>query len=320
MNHLSPSQRARAIGPRISVSSFSLHAELGEIRVPIETESGALEEFVLPSAGTMTMTEFPELVRARLGVRAVELCQIQLTDAPTRGVDKLATSLDQHAVAVTAIPIDIGNIANPDAARREAYLSEIRPWIDIAAQLGAPFARVNAGAPIGAPNSSRPALIASLRSLADYASSVNVSLLVENHGGPSSDPDWLAELLDTIGRDHLGLILDTGNFEPMLSAAEARHAGQPLDETTIDFEPIYEKIAKLAPLATLVHAKAYDVLDDGTCGPVDLRRSLNLIRDSGFDGPITIEYEGQSDDPWTCTVRMVSLVRQVFGRYLDESL
>jgi len=310
----SPSERANAIGPRIAVSSFSAHLELGAINLQIETEDGGLQDVVLSSPGEKHITDFPSEMRARTGISTTEICQIQVPDSTPAGIDALAASLEAAGVDVLTVPIDIGNIANPDPVRRSGYLQEIRRWIDIAARLGAPFARVNAGAPTGAPNNSRSALLESLSDLADHAGSVGVSLLVENHGGDSSDPDWLISVCEEIGWERLGIILDTGNIEPMISVAVARFAGHPVDEAAIDFEPVYGMIERLAPYATIVHAKAYDVGDDGSFGPVDLRRALTIVRDAGFDGPISIEYEGAGPDVWDRTSRTVALVREIFAR------
>jgi sugar phosphate isomerase/epimerase len=280
----------------------------------VETEDGGSQEFVLPSPGTKDITDFPLEMRAHTGISTAEICQVQVPNSTPADIDKLAASLEAAGVDVLTVPIDIGNIANPDPVRRRGYLQEIRRWIDIAARLGAPFARVNAGAPTGAPNNSRAALLESLSELADHAASVGVSLLVENHGGDSSDPEWLIAVCEEVGRERLGIILDTGNLEPMISIAVARFSGQPVDEAAIDFEPVYGMIERLAPYATIVHAKAYDVEDDGSFGPVDLRRALTIVRAAGFDGPITVEYEGPGPDVWERTSRTVALVREVFAR------
>jgi len=311
---MTPAERSLRVGPRVSVSSFCFHRELGDTTFQIETPTGEAGVYVIPGhqPPSLDLPTFFELVRSRLGVDAVELCQVQV---PGERVDDLLTGLTSAGVSVTAVPIDIGNLATPDRQRRQQYITEIKPWIEVASHLGAPFARVNPGTPGDATPAASEPLVEALAELADYASGRDVTLLVENHGGPSADPDWLLQLLERVGKDRLGLILDTGNLEPMVTAAHARFDGQPLEnEADLDFEPLYDAIAKLAPSAAVVHAKSYDITDDGAFSPLDLRRALEIVKDCGYGGPVTVEYEGGSDETWKHTAQTVALVRDVFGR------
>ena len=310
---MSPADRSRQVGQRVSVSSFCFHRELGDTRFDIETPTGEAGVYVIPGHNPpqVSMADLPGLVRQRLGVDAMELCQVQLS---SETLDAVAAALADGEVSVTAIPIDLGNLATPHEERRQTYLADTRRWLDLAARLGAPFARVNAGSPAAGAAHSQAALVSSLIELADYATAHDVSLLVENHGGISADPDWLLALLCEVGTDRLGLILDTGNLEPMVTAAHARFSGQPLNESGMDFTPMYAAVARLAPAAAIVHAKAYDIDENGRFGPVDLQRLLEIVRDHGFDGPVTVEYEGSGSDVWGRTQQTVGLVRSVFDR------
>jgi sugar phosphate isomerase/epimerase len=158
-------------------------------------------------------------------------------------------------------------------------------------------------------------LVEALRSLGDYAAARGSRLLVENHGGPSSDPAWMSRLLDEVGADRLGLLLDLGNFDalmlPTMALLFGGPDGAPVDPEQVfaglDLSSLYDGIEALAPRAELVHVKAHVVGDDGTVGPVDLDRALGILTAHGYDGPLTVEYEGTGGDPWAKSARVLEV-------------
>ena len=294
----------------IAVSSFSLRQQLGPIRLGYQDAEGNDAEFVLPMPQVIDLEQFPALVRERCGVELIEICQIQFADADAR-VDAVRAALDAAGVGLLTVPIDVGNLADLSAQARRESEAAIVAWFDISSRLGSRYVRINAGSPFQ-PEIELAHVIESMDRLADSAAERGLGLLVENHGGPSSDPDVLLELLEAVGTDRLGLLLDTGNFEPLITYASASFTGQQVTEQ-FDFGPVYERVERLAPYASVVHAKAHEFRGDAH-HPVDLERALRIVAATGFAGPITVEYEGNEGDPWQQTARTVELVRQVFDR------
>jgi hypothetical protein len=131
-------------------------------------------------------------------------------------------------------------------------------------------------------------------------------LLVENHGGPSSDPDYLLELRDQV--DGLGILLDLGNFEPLVSVSRARFAGDDLATDHLDTDHVYDRIRRLAPVAELVHVKAFDPRENGS-PLLDVDRALSVVHAAGFAGPYSIEWEGHRTDPWEATGDLLGRIR-----------
>jgi sugar phosphate isomerase/epimerase len=296
----------------IAVSSFSLRQQLGPIRLDYRDAQGNDAAFVLPMPQLIALEEFPALVRERCGVDLIEICQIQFADASDARIHSVREALDAAGVGLLTVPIDVGNLADPSAGVRRESERAILEWFDISARLGSRFVRINAGSPFQ-PEIELAPVVESFDRLADAAAERGLGLLVENHGGPSSDPDVLLELLEAVGAARLGLLLDTGNFEPLISYASAAFTGQQVPAEEFDFTPVYERVERLAPFARVVHAKAHEFLGDAH-HPVDLERALGLIEAAGFDGPITVEYEGNEGDPWQQTARTVQLVRDVFEK------
>ena len=72
-------------------------------------------------------------------------------------------------------------------------------------------------------------------------------------------------------------------------------------------------LAQIAPYAGLVHAKTHDFDEHGQPRHLDVVRALRVVRDAGYTGTISIEYEGNHGDAWENTRHTRALVQQAFG-------
>jgi sugar phosphate isomerase/epimerase len=113
--------------------------------------------------------------------------------------------------------------------------------------------------------------------LSDYGAKNNISIICENHGGPSSNPDALIALMKAVGKPNFGTLPDFGNFP--------RQDGK----YTID---IYDAIARMMPFAKGVSAKSYDFDDSGKETRIDFARIMKIVSDARYTGFVGIEYEG----------------------------
>jgi hypothetical protein len=296
----------------IAVSSFCLYRELGPLYLSGRDAEGqrTVSEFPLPTM--LTMAEFIAAVPERFGVFEVELCQIHFQENTRDYIGLLKNALEDAGVSLRALPIDVGNLSDPDPAHRDEDIAEITQWFDVAATLGAEFVRVRIGdGSVDDLREDDSSVVESLNTLADRAESRGLRLLIENHGGASSTPDVLASIIDKVGRTRLGMLLDLGNFEPISEVSTARILGHDADDSSLETEQVYERIAKIAPFASLVHAKAYDPRTDGT-PLLDLDRALTIVADAGYTGDVSIEWEGLQGDPWDRTLETMAAVRRVF--------
>lgn len=297
---------------QIAVSSYSLRQCLGPIRVAMRGPDGQPSTFLWDQPQTMTLLEFPAAVRERLGLDAVEICQFHIPDQGAEYVAALKGALDDAGVQLLSMPIDVGNISDANAAHREEDLAAIEGWMRVAAELGARMVRVNASAPMhGAPPAPLEVTIESYRRLARTARALGLDLLIENHGGITTDPEVIVALVEAVGLDNLKVLVDIGNFEPLISLQMAMMQGRP--EPEVDVEPLYGAIARIAPYAHLVHAKTHGFDADGRPLRLDVVRALRVVRDAGYTGPISLEYEGNDGDPWENTRRTLALVEEAFG-------
>ncbi len=274
---------------QLCVSSYSLRQHLGPIRVISRGADGQKAPFIWEQPQTMSLLEFPLQVRDKLGINAVEICQFHIPERTPDYLGQLKRALDDAGVRLINIPIDVGNIsdANP------AYRAE-----DLAPMAGGQLAPIEV-------------TIESYQRLARVAASLGLQLLIENHGGITADPAVIVAIVETVGPDQLKTLVDIGNFEPLLSMQMAIMQGHEPPE--VDATPVYGALAQIAPYAGLVHAKTHDFDAHGQPRYLDVVRALRVVRDAGYAGTISIEYEGNNGDAWENTRRTRELVEQAFG-------
>jgi sugar phosphate isomerase/epimerase len=210
--------------------------------------------------------DFPQYARDTFGIDALEIIQRDIPKGDTNNVDQLKAALENAGVTLVSMPIDVGTISQPDAARRDHDLRLIEIWIENAAALGCPITRVNSG------NGDLEIAIESYQRLIEFAAPLGVTIAMENHGGLSARRDTAEQLLNRL--PGLATAPDWGNF------AESER---------------YDFLAAMAPRAKIVHAKTLDFAEDGSMPAFDVARCADIVNRSGFTGYYSIEFEGQGD-------------------------
>ncbi len=168
-----------------------------------------------------------------------------------------------------------GNIGDPDEKKRAQTVENHRKWLDAAKFLGCHSIRVNAGS--SGSWARQVELVADgLARLTEHGASMGLNVIVENHGGLSSNADWLAEVMTQVDHPNCGTLPDTGNFKIK--------NGQSYDS--------YRGVKKLMKWAKGVSIKDNVWDDEGKQSPMDFERMLKLVTDTGFRGHCGIEYGG----------------------------
>ena len=223
--------------------------------------------------------DFPQIARERFGIDAVEFVNQFFKDEVRN--EKYLMDLKKHAAdyGVTSVLIMIdgeGDLSATDKAERAKAVDQHKAWVDAAAMLGCHAIRVNTG------NHYSPSdvggIAESCSALTEYGSSKKISIICENHGGPSSNPDALIALMKAVDNPNFGTLPDFGNFP---KDKEGQY--------TID---VYQAIARMMPFAHGVSAKSYDFDDKGGEVKLDYARILKIVTDAGYKGYVGIEYEG----------------------------
>ena len=174
-----------------------------------------------------------------------------------------------------------GFLGHPDAVARTKVIENHYKWIEAAAFLGCYSVRVNAHSE-GTYEEQKKLAADGLNRLAVYADTSGIDVIVENHGGLSSQPVWLVETIELANHPRLGTMVDFDNF----AYSETRIWGG------TERYNRYEGVELLTPHARSISAKSYAFDAEGHETTIDYRRMMRIILDAGFRGYVSVEYEG----------------------------
>ena len=238
---------------QIAVASWSLHREIPKLT---------------------PLIEFPRICQEEFGVKAVELNSPFFASTEVGYLDELKETLSERGMKLVNIPVDLGNIANPDDEKREKDIEALKEWFSIAKRMGSPFIRINAGEGEPVDDAMLRRVIGSYKELVEEGEKVGVGLVIENHGGPSANPDNIIRIVEAVKSDSFGVCPDFGNFAPEIR---------------------YQAIAKVAKYAFLAHVKSYDFDKEGKETTIDIERCLNILKKADFEGDLSVEFEGKGN-------------------------
>ncbi|WP_222982908.1 sugar phosphate isomerase/epimerase family protein [Flagellimonas meishanensis] len=207
-------------------------------------------------------------------------------EAMNNWVEKSKAESEKYGLTNLLIMIDgQGDIAVEDETKRKEAVENHYKWVDAAAALGCHSIRVNLNGSKD-PEVWIPTSVAGLTQLASYAKGKNINIIVENHGGPSSNAQLLAEVMQKVGMDNCGTLPDFGNF------CIKREDGSYYESKCLEEYDRYEGTRELMPYAKGVSAKSYSFDEEGNETRVDYPRIMEIVLESGYSGFVGVEYEG----------------------------
>jgi len=213
-----------------------------------------------------------------------------------QGLDSILKELKRRSdsLGMTNVLImvdDEGDLSLDDETQTTQALENHKKWVDAGAFLGCHAIRVNLFG-TSDPEAWVTNSVRSLKALSSYAEEKNISILVENHGGLSSDAKLLSKVMESVGMDNCGTLVDFGNF--CLRRENDERWGAPCVE---EYDR-YQGIEELMAYAHGVSAKSYAFDAEGNETTMDFPKILNIVRDAGFSGFIGVEFEGPDADPF----------------------
>lgn len=191
-----------------------------------------------------------------------------------------------------------GMVGHPDQQEREKTVGNHKKWIDAAAFLGCHSVRVNAGSQ-GSYEEQQKLASDGLHQLCEYGDQAKINILVENHGGLSSNAEWLAGVMQLTAHKRIGTLPDFGNFHISLTEEYDRYRG----------------VEMLMPWAKGVSAKAQGFNAEGNETETDFFKMIRIVLDSGFRGYIDVEYEGNQlseDEGIIATKKLLEQARELY--------
>ncbi len=223
----------------------------------------------------MTNLDFPRVTKEKFGITAVEYVNQFFKDkaADQKYLTELKTRCDDLGVSSLLIMIDgEGHLGEAEESRRQKVIDNHKKWVEAAKFLGCHSIRVNAHG-IGKSDEEKAAnTTKGLRKLSEFGQTHGINVIVENHGGLSSNGKWLSKVLKDVGLPNCGSLPDFGNF-----GSYDRYVG----------------IKELMPFAKGVSAKSHNFDAKGNETKTDYVKALQLVLDAGYRGHVGIEYEGR---------------------------
>jgi sugar phosphate isomerase/epimerase len=224
-------------------------------------------------SGRMSNLDFAQHATTIYGIDAVEYVNQFFKDKAkdAKYLAEMKTRAADQGVKNVLIMIDgEGFLGDPDGAKRTKAVENHYPWVEAAKYLGCHSIRVNAYSK-GTPEEQARLAADGLSRLAQFGASVGINVIVENHGGLSSNGKWLTGVIKAVNLPNFGTLPDFGNFD--------------------DYDR-YQGVQEMMPFAKGVSAKSYDFDAQGNDTKIDYARMMKIVLDAGYNGYIGIEYEG----------------------------
>ena len=240
--------------------------------------------------GKMTNLQFAAKAK-ELGFGGIEYVNQFFKDKAenTAYLDSLNAAAKSAGVQQVLIMIDgEGYLGEADSIRRDSAVNAHKKWVTAAKYLGCHSIRVNAHGE-GTAEEVAVNVIKGLSALSQFAAQHGINVIVENHGGYSSNGAWLADVMKKVNLPNCGTLPDFGNF------CLKREGGAMWGKPCLEEYDRYKGIEELLPFAKGVSAKSYDFDAQGNDTKIDYKKMLDLVKASKYAGFIGVEYEGEID-------------------------
>jgi len=238
--------------------------------------------------GKLDNLDFPAYTKNTFGIDAVEYVNQFFKDKAEDNayLTELKTRTDDLGITNVLIMIDgEGGLGLVDDTERTKAVENHYKWVEAAKFLGCHSIRVNAYGE-GTAEEVKAAAIDGLGRLSEFGAQNNIGIIVENHGGYSSNGQWLSDVMAQVNNPICGTLPDFGNF--CIKRGEGRECLEEYDK--------YKGVAELMPYAKGVSAKAHVFDDAGNEANMDYKKLLTTVKDAGYTGYIGIEFEGEGEE------------------------
>ena len=275
----------------------------------------------LTSRGEMTLMDIPAKAK-ELGFSAIEICANEaLEEGGADYAKELRRLCDENGITVSTLVFGTDLLSGSKKDGNPAgEIERAKKLIDLAVILGAPIIRHDVFFSLGdyvSFDAALPVVAPRVREISLYAKERGVRTTVENHGLICQDPDRMEKLFHAVDCDNFGLLTDMGNF------------------LCADCDPALS-VSRVAKYTTYVHAKDFYFKSGSSIdtpgrgyfstrggnylkgapighGCVPVTQCLRILRSHGYDGFVTLEYEGHED-----CIRGIEIGKENLERYINS--
>ncbi|HEU0185649.1 MAG TPA: sugar phosphate isomerase/epimerase family protein [Blastocatellia bacterium] len=224
--------------------------------------------------------DFAKTARLDFGIGAVEYVNQFFKDKAkdkTYLAEMLKRSRDNGVENWLIMCDGEGALGDPDEAKRLQAVENHYKWVEAAKFLGCKMIRVNAQSS-GAADEQMKLAADGLRKLTEFGAKAKIAVVVENHGGLSSNGEWLTGVMKLVSHPMCGTLPDFGNFRVDKDKEYDRYKG----------------VTEMMSFAKAVSAKSHDFDERGEETHTDFHRMMKIVLDAKYKGFVGIEYEGDS--------------------------
>lgn len=242
---------------------------------------------------------------ARMGYEGIEFIDLELQyGRGEQAVEELADHLRAHceglglAIPAYTVAADFLNGRGGTAAEEP---ERVKGCVDIAAHLGAPVMRHDAFWKLGALRDWRAAverIAPAIREVTEYAAARGVTTCSENHGTVMQDSDRVETLIRRVDHANYGWLVDVGNF--LCADEDPQHAvgiAAPYAVHAHVKDFLFKSGQEEKPAGSWLTTRGGNYLR-GTVvghGVVPVRACLHILKKAGYDGWLSVEFEGAEE-------------------------
>lgn len=240
--------------------------------------------------GSLKAEDFASIARNQYQIEAIEFVNSFYADHKSDmdyWSDMLNRSVTEGVTNLLIMVDEEGDLGHPSDTKRNEAVKNHHGWVDIANKMNCHSIRVNAFG-TGSRSRVKAALIDGMGKLAEYGAQAGVNILIENHGLYSSEADLIVDIIKQINNPYMGTLPDFGNW------CTSEKWGGTRDDSCQNVYDIMSGVREFMPYAKGVSAKAYDFDNEGNQPRLDYPGLLKLVKSTGYDGYIGIEYEGKN--------------------------
>jgi sugar phosphate isomerase/epimerase len=247
--------------------------------------------------------DFAAVARQEFDIEAVEYVNQFFKDKAKDEtyLSELKKRADDHDVSSLLIMCDgEGQLGHPDAEERKQAVENHYKWVEAAKFLGCHSIRVNAASE-GSYEEQQKLAADGLRKLCEFSDPFEINVIVENHGGLSSNGAWLADVIKMVDHPRAGTLPDFGNFR-------------------VDKDTMYDRykgVKELMPYAKAVSAKSHEFDENGNEIHTDYFKMMDIVLNAGYQGYVGIEYEGSKLDEYAGIKATKKLLERVLLKHKE---
>ena len=230
--------------------------------------------------GDLNNLDFAKTARFDFGIGAIEYVnqffKDKAKDRPYLG-EMLKRSRDNGIENRLIMCDGEGALGDPDEAKRRQAVENHYKWVEAAKFLGCKMIRVNAQSQ-GSYDEQMKLAADGLRRLTEFGAKAKIAVIVENHGGLSSNGQWLTGVMKMVNHPMCGTLPDFGNFSVGKDEEYDRYKG----------------VTEMMPFAKAVSAKSHDFDERGEETHTDYHKMMKIVLDAKYNSFLGIEYEGDA--------------------------